>query len=76
MNLLIQVIKSKNLFVIHEYTYGNLTKSYANPIADLPHHFRCAMTPNAKSLCTIFTTDGEVCAQSAQPLVRPKDILR
>jgi hypothetical protein len=75
MNHSYQVIRSKHLFAIHEYTYGVVNKQYVQKVEDLMHHLR-KIPHHFVALVVINTTDREVCNQSAQPLVKPKDILR
>lgn len=74
MNHAYQVIRSKNLFTIHEYTYSGVNKQYAQKIEDLTHHLR-KLPHHFVAMVTIHTSDKQVCEQSAQPMVKPKDIL-
>ena len=68
-----QVIRSKRLFVIHNYEFGVLRKDYAASLDELSRSLR-NVPRHYEELAVIHTTDGEVCRQSACPTVKPKDV--
>lgn len=75
---MIQVIRSKRLFVINEYLAGQLNPGIAYQFNEyeFSHQMRHAILPHTVKLQTIHVTnDSDVCRASRVPSVRPCDII-
>lgn len=71
---MIQVIRSKNLFVIHEYLPGGCVPGIAHELSELGYELRRALLPHTFQLVTVWASDGDVCRASRVPDVKPSNV--